>query len=282
MGSNLLIYSCAFFPALVLIRGISLQGVTVIVEALTVLLGMRLFNWLQNSWVELLYKPINASPPSWIRSLFRLEERLCDFAVFVCYALHFASHSKVNFLFVFYLVLSLRMVTEPIVIIYIVSRTLRILQSVQMNSANLNQLTRAQMRMRWVVYLGVVIIGTGIATILLLLDVMLHLLEFAYDEVLWLTVMHSVFYTLLVAALLLWIYKHHSCCVVDEGSVWSEYCLSCHQNVEDNDDDDGDALCVGLVKDDTTSRLTLNPNSHASTVSVVPSHSINASAIHNI
>ena len=288
--SNLLIYSCAFFPALTIVRGISLQGTRVVFEALTIVVGLRLFHWLELSWVELLYKPINASPPNWVPLLFRFQERLCDFAVCVCYALHFVSMSnELNFLFVFYLVLSLRMVLEPLVIIYIVYRIMSILNHAQTDSAEQAQMKRAQTRMQWVVYLGVAITLTAIATIFLLLEAMLHFIVFSYDEVLWVTVMHSVFYMLYVAALMQWIYEQHPCCVVEEGSVCDEYgfcdgCSCCTCCYDEGDGDDGDLLCVGLVTDDTTSRLTPNASnaitSHASTVSVVPSHSVNASSIH--
>eukprot|EP01084_Bolivina_argentea_P009624 17953_1 len=232
---NILDYCYALFPQILcrlFNNNIYLIDVANVLEAITAIFGLYGFHSLELSAIYKLYNPISSDPPRWIINVFHIENVVCNIAVLTCYTLHFVyhheyKHNSIYFIYIFYAILYSRMTIDAIIILCAASKMLNILKKSSINSPRRLQIKYAIKRIKCSIYaLGMNIIFF-LSVVIIVFTIIFNPHPYLRPgHVTFGHFMHSIFYILILIAMIIWIYKEHTCCKIQIDSV-CDACIKC-------------------------------------------------------
>eukprot|EP01084_Bolivina_argentea_P169690 294137_1 len=209
---NGLLYLSSMMPNYELFPGVQLWVVTYTIEAISVMIGFHIFCKCQLAIIHNRYYLVNISPPAWIQFFLRIVETVYIFAVCYCYILLLLLNN-LNYAQAFYIVLTGIVFIQCLITLVIFSKLLK-----HLSELNADKLNIAKHAIRFGIFLCIVICIVCLMSIAWALEFMFSFTDFAFNHGLVDSIFHSLFLSIIIISLYLWIYQKMRL-VVGKGTV---------------------------------------------------------------
>ena len=232
---NALIHLSTIFPDFKIILNLNFQNLYILWEAIVIIIAFHTFRLLLTNVIEMIYHATNIHTPKWFPLFINSLESIIMVSVLICYSLEFIAND-IDFIYYFYMILCVVVITEAIFITIMINKPLKILGEVRIvPNVNDHIINSAKRRLKGAMYTALFLIVVAIFDILFdlqMVDDIFHLDSKLSDHSLGqnviILVLHELFVNMLSFALTLWVFKPKYCCKIPKNSVCDIWCCKCY------------------------------------------------------